>query len=213
MLFNRVFFILSGLLVVCSPAFAEIHHLGKFGKTYPIEERDAIEDIKERAGNLDYESLARSVSKRIKDFRPENLSGELPDAEKEESHLVDMTYVLKRDIYDDKGNLLYPKGYSFNPLDYVKLPTQYLFLNGNKESHLRWFKESEFYNKVNVTLLITDGSYYDLMEKFKRPVFYATRRIIQRMGIKHLPSLARQKGNMLEVIEYQVKEEKTDAKN
>ena len=52
-------------------------------------------------------------------------------ARKERTFLVDMTYTLDRDIADEKGNVVYPKGYTFNPLDYITYPGTLVILDGN----------------------------------------------------------------------------------
>jgi hypothetical protein len=50
-------------------------------------------------------------------------------------------------------------------------------------------------------LLITDGFYYDLAQKLKRPVFYASTTIIDRLQLKAVPSVARQSGTYMEISE------------
>jgi hypothetical protein len=54
---------------------------------------------------------------------------------------------------------------------------------------------------LDTLLLITDGSYYDLIQKFNRPVFYATTRIVQRLQLQAVPSVARQSGKYMEINE------------
>lgn len=199
---SRIFIVVL-YFVVTSVVQAEVYYIGKFGATYSIKERDALDEIMERASKVDYFSLAKNVALRLKDYRPKDLIS-LPDANEQVSRLVDPTYTLDFDIYDDRGNILYPKGYTFNPLDIIGLTNTYVFINGGKSSHVEWFNNSEYAKRVDVTLLITEGSYYDVIKRLKRPVYYATALILNRLNITHLPSVVRQKGRYLEVSEYPV---------
>ena len=65
-------------------------------------------------------------------------------ARKDRTFLVDMTYTLERDIRDDKGNIVYPAGYAFNPLSYVSYPRTLVILNGKRPEQIRWFEESPY---------------------------------------------------------------------
>jgi conjugal transfer pilus assembly protein TraW len=57
---------------------------------------------------------------------------------------------------------------------------------------------------MRTMLLITDGSYWEVKKKLKTMVYYANRKIIDRMGIKAVPSVAVQNKTELEVREYAI---------
>ena len=122
-------------------------------------------------------------------------------ARKDRTFLVDMTYALERDIKDDKGNIIYPAGYTFNPLNYVAYPRTLVILNGKRPEQIRWFEESPYAKDAQVTLLLTDGFYSELSRSLKRPVFYASTKLIEAFRIQAVPSVVRQSGAYMEVTE------------
>ena len=125
-------------------------------------------------------------------------------ARKSHTFLVDMTYTLERDIKDERGNIVYPAGYTFNPLNYVAYPRTLVILNGKRPEHIRWFEESSYSKDAQVTLLLTDGSYSELSRSLKRPVFYASTKLIQAFRIRAVPSVVRQSGAYMEVTEVRI---------
>lgn len=183
-----------------------VYNLGRYGKTYGIAERDALEEIEEKAKSVDWAKVVAPVRKRIKDFKLPDIPPALQDADRDRVFTVDMTYTLNFDITDGKGNILYPRGYTFNPLDYVSYPNTLVFIDGKKRSHIRWLRESGIMKSLSVRILITDGSYYELSKELKRPVFYATKRVVERFHIQRLPSVVKQKGKAMEVREFYIPE-------
>jgi len=197
------------ILLMASPSHAAIHNLGTFGQTYPIAERDALEEIKERAAHIDWGRIfsRENMEKAVKAYRPDTPF--LPRAQKQRVRLVDMTYTLDIDIPDGKGGILYPKGYTFNPLDYVDFPRTLVVINGDDVSQVAWFSRSDYSKNVKAMLLLTGGSYYDLGKKLDRPVFYATPDIVNRLQLEAVPSIVRQKGRYMEVKEVAVPDKKS----
>ena len=179
--------------------------LGKIGNTYPIAEKDALEEIKEKAKNID---ISRYINKnklenKIKNYRP-NDTPPLKTAHSDSSFTVDLTYTLDFDITDGRGNIVYPKGYTFNPLDYINYNRTIVVINGADNRQVEWFEESKYGKDINTLLLITNGSYYRLSQKLKRQVFYANTKIVERFELKAVPSVIYQKENVMEVKEIAV---------
>ena len=50
-------------------------------------------------------------------------------------------------------------------------------------------------------LCITAGSATDLRKRLRRPVFYATSKILGKFAIRSVPSVVTRKGRMMEVAE------------
>ena len=196
-------FILSAglLFFVTLPAQAAVQNLGTFGRTYPIAERDAIQEIKDRAAAVDWNQVfsPEKTEKAIKGYKPETIS--LPGVFENRKRLVDISYQLEMDIPDGKGGILYPRGYVFNPLAYVNFSKTLVIINGDDARQVDWFTGSGHAGKMETLLLITDGSYYDLAKKLNRPVFYATSRIVQRLQLRAVPSVACQSGKYMEIKE------------
>ncbi|RMG66749.1 MAG: hypothetical protein D6710_12230 [Nitrospirae bacterium] len=191
--------------IICSlvlPAYAR-----DIGKTYPIAEKDALKEIMERVKEVDWEKFWKEKREIIRRYRPDDIV-ELPVAEKTQTFTVDMSYTLDHDIPDGKGGLpvqtgiLYPKGYTFNPLDYVFYPLTLVVIDPTDKRQIQWFKKID---RDNIKLLITNGDYIEVSKKLNRPVYYLTETISKRLKLRAVPSVVVQKGNVMEVTEYAVR--------
>lgn len=203
--FIKILFVICSILIT-STAHAVVHHLGVLGQTYPIAERDALKELKERVSEVDWNRVfnRHKIENAIKNYRPDTVF--LPRAQRERTRLVDMTYILPFDIPDGKGGILYPRGYTFNPLDYIHFNKTIIVINGDDPDQVKWFTHSKYAGEIKTMLLLTAGSYFDLGKKLNRPVFYATTDIIHRFQLQAVPSVIRQEGRYMEVIEIDVTE-------
>ena len=178
---------------------AEARILGTYGATYPVAERDALEEIQERARQVDWQKVLDR--RKLDSYQGPPDRGTLPRAKRERTFAVDLTYTVEMDVPDGKGSILYPRGYTFNPLDYVVYPKTIVVINGNDPEQVQWFATSEYATRLDVTLLLTEGRHTVVAKRLQRPLFYADRKIIDRFRLKAVPSLVRQKGRMMDVTE------------
>lgn len=198
--------LVAGLLILIGQTgVVYAKNLGVVGATYHIVEKDALKEIEDKAKQVNWgEAFGRKeMERRIKAYKPEGLAP-LVRAEKDRTFTVDMTYTLQYDIPDGKGGILYPKGYTFNPLDYIDFPKTLVVLNGADAEQVSWFKNSEYYKDYRVMLLITDGLYYELSRALERPVFYLNEAIVNRFQLRAVPSVIKQKGRLMEVSEVDI---------
>ena len=191
---------LALMLAIASPTMAR--HMGTVGTTYPIAEPDAMKEIQSKVAAVDWGKIVNKdiVTKKVKEFRPKDLT-KLPSARANRKFNIDLTYTLDQDIPDGKGGVLYPKGYTFNPLDYAGLRSVIVVINGNDPNQVEWFKASPYFEDFKTRLILSDGSYYDLAEKLQRPVFYLMEPMAKRFQLHAVPSIVAQKGRYLEVSE------------
>lgn len=196
-----------GLMVCVSSTQAK--ELGTFGITYRIAERDALAEIEERAKHVDWHKVLDK--RKVETFQGPPDRVRLPRANRNRSFPVDMTYTTEIDVPDGKGGILYPKGYTFNPLDYVTYPKTLVVIDGADPEQVKWFATSEYDKRLDVTLLLTGGSFGAVSKRISRPLFYADRKIVERLKLKAVPSVIRQKGRIMEVTE--VKLPATQAKS
>ena len=183
-------------------------HLGSAGQTFEIAEPDALLEIETRAAEVDWESVIdkEEAMRRVREYRPADLWA-LPPAARDRVFLADMTYTLDMDIPDGRGAILYPKGYSFNPLDYVPLTSILVILDGGDRRQTEWFTASQFAADFRTKLIITAGASLELAEALDRPVFYLPAEMAGRLRLAAVPSVVRQKGRHLEVQEIHVERE------
>ncbi|MGA1846214.1 hypothetical protein [Deferribacter abyssi] len=203
-------FILIFVLSINSHA---VVNLGTVGKTYPIVENDfyewIVKQVKKNTGKIpkiDKNKLYDLVDKQLYvDF-------DLPDAKEHKIREYEPVYVLDHDIKDQSGNILYPKGYSYNVFDYVTFTRKYFFLNAEKKEQVAKYLE---YSRVNglVQPIVVKGSlsyFYETIKKYQNPPIPAGRAsklMLEKMFVKRLPSVVYQKGKKLIVEELPVKKE------
>jgi conjugal transfer pilus assembly protein TraW len=192
----------SGLAVIAMAIGAtsvQAKMLGSFGMTYRISERDALAEVEERARQVDWNKVLDK--RKVENYQgpPDRMN--LPRAKRTRNFPVDMTYTTEIDVPDGKGGILYPKGYTFNPLDYVTYPKTLVVINGNDPEQVKWLAASEYDKRLDVTLLLTEGNFGTVAKRVSRPMFYADRKIIERLKLKAVPSVIKQHGRLMEVTE------------
>ena len=190
------------LVAVLVAAKAHAGNLGTVGATYGIAEKDALFEIEERAKGVDWGKVIRR--KPMEDYGGPEDQVHLPRALRDRAFSVDLTYTLQMDIPDGKGGILYPRGYAFNPLDYVAFSKTLVVINGNDPEQVKWFASSEFKGRIGVMLILTEGRYGRLEKKLDVPLFYADTRIVERLELAAVPSIVRQEGRVMVVHEVAV---------
>ena len=191
--------ILFGLV---SNGWANVKELGIMGKTYSISESDALQEIRSRAAAVDWQALLRSPEnlEKLRNFKPDGIP-KLPRAIEDRSFFVDMTYTLEFDIPNGMGGILYPAGYAFNPLDYIDYHGTLVVFDAADPEQIKWVEDSGYAANFSARLLITDGSYRQTASRIDRHVYFAVPAIVNRLQLRSLPSVIRQKGNKMEVQE------------
>lgn len=198
--------IISSLLITSLAA----HNIFTIGKTYDFFEEDFLvavkehivvnEDaIKDRFGDMKDEAQIR-----IDKLSP-TLSKRPTPATKDNHFYPDTSYVNPEDIKDHNGKLLYPAGYKFDPMHYINLTYDIIFINGNRDEELEWFMQSEYAGNASGRVLITEGEYAKVIKKLNQNIFFATDQIINRLNIRKTPSVVVQVGNRLKVDEIYIK--------
>ena len=207
----RILFLFPAIIVVLGacPVFGVVKNLGVVGEVYQVVEPDIAAELKQQA--VEKNSIAPDeFLERMKRYQPEDLH-HLPLAVEDRTFLVDMTYTLDQDLVDGNGKVIYPRDFTFNPLDYISFSGGLLIINGDDPSQINWFKETPYAQNHQVRLLLAGGYAFKLIEQFKRSVFYLTDEIAGRLQLAAVPSLVIQKDNKLQVREFFVpKEENTE---
>jgi len=176
------------------------------GDTHEFAEKDMLEAIQQHIEENKPQIMQRveeekeKAKEKIKNYQPKGLIA-LEPAQKDRVFYPDMSYTLDKDIADAEGKIIYPKGFTFNPLEYTKLNYGIIVINGKNRKEVEWFKNSKYANTIAYRLFITDGSYYDLIKELNQQVFYCLPEITQRFKLEHTPSIVVQNGNKMEISE------------
>lgn len=147
------------------------------GRTEKIVERDALAEIQEAAAKVDTAQIRENVRKRL-EVSLENLPGQgiLPPCGQADSRKIVPEAVLDFDVPDPErpGEVLYPKGYRFNPLDYGAGSMKAFMFAGDRPEEVafvhRWINGSGEL-PASFTLLALGGDYHQLVGQMGRTVY------------------------------------------
>lgn len=196
-------FLVSYTLFFSAFLFAE--DLGVYGKLYPINEKDLIQLIKEKIEQKklsgDYHKLKNDLLENGRQYADRPNGAALPRAYTSREFAIDPTYTLDRDITDGKGNIIYPKGYTFNPLDIKSFNGVLCFFNGDDLQQIDWAKEN--CNEINFKKIMASGSIKKVTKIIKGRIYFDQNGfLINHFRIENLPATVRQIGNLLYVKEF-----------
>ncbi len=173
-----------GVLVICLVVIemdVQAKNLGRVGPVYPIVEKAVTPD------------------QDSSDHRPQPpYPMSLPVALAETQEFLDLTYTVPWDIADAKGNIVYPKGYRYNPLAHRRFRTM-IVIDGSEPNQIDWALHLEQTSDPMTRVVITQGNPKDVSQRFNRRVYRLHPKLAQRFGIKNVPTIVQQKGEILAV--------------
>jgi conjugal transfer pilus assembly protein TraW len=186
---------------------AHAQDLGVVGPVYPIAEPNLLEVIVSKLREAEATGLlaglqrdARAnVTRAIE--QPAAVAG-LTKTTKPRSFYYDPSIVVPYAIADAEGKVIVAPGTRVNPLDTVSLSKKLLFIDARDAEQLRRAQAILHQHQGKVKLILTGGSYLDLMRRWKRPVFYDQQgQLVEKFGIRHVPALVSQEGKRLRIDE------------
>jgi len=172
-----------------------------FGSTYNIVEPDTLDEIKSRAAKVDWEKVYSKDPSTWKALQ----SPILPDASENQKREHLPIYVLEQKVIDRNGNTIYPKGYKFNPLEYMLMPSRIIVI-GRTKKHVDWLKTQNFRNDMIIT---SGGDPIAIGKALGRSVFLINDQLIERLDLEVVPTVLEQSGNKLILTEYAINEKTT----
>ena len=115
--------------------------------------------------------------------------------------MVDLTHTLEQDVQDANGQVLYPAGFTFNPLRYVSLSGALVVIDGSDPEQVAWFKGSPYGSNRRALLLLSGGLASTLRDELRRPIAYLTEDIARRLQLRAVPSIVVERDNQLMIRE------------
>lgn len=156
------------------------------GQTFNIVEPNLLTEIKQKANKVDWQSLSKNM-------KLDQSQVNLPTAKESRQYYFEPFAILPFEVKDKDGNILYPKGFKFNPLKYTTLPNQLIVLGSPR--HLQTISSASSLVSVDDTLLIANMDTRVFIKQTGRQAFLLTKEAIKRLGVKTVPAIISQEGN------------------
>jgi conjugal transfer pilus assembly protein TraW len=198
------------LLAVAGTALAHpahAQHLGVIGPVYPIAEPSLLALIQSRlrelAANGGLERLQRESQARIRKQieAPAPVAGLTRTATARTFHF-DPSIEVPYPISDADGRLILAPGTRVNPLDVVSLSRPLFFFDARDAEQVERARRELADQRGQVKLILTGGSYLDLMRRWKQAVYYDQQGLLTaRLGIRQVPARVTQDGQRLRIDE------------
>jgi len=199
----------AAVLLFVGPGRGEAMDYGHVGQTFPVIEPDLLSTIEARlrgaeaSGELARmnEVFAKRVEQRVR--RPKPVEGITP-ARIARNWDYDPTIAVERDIRDQKGNLIAAAGHRINPLDFVEIKQDLVFVDGDDAAQLAW--ATARYTDLKAKIIFVNGSPIEQMTAKKRRFYFDQEgKLTATFGIEHTPAIVSQNGKTMRVSEIVVK--------
>lgn len=198
---------LLALLFLLISKSATATDLGIHGVTYPIKEKNLLEEIQEKLqeakkdGRL--EKFQNGVKKQMMDqaSNPKPVDG-IIKATANRDWIYDPSISWPDDLKDQTGKTFYRAGTKVNPLDKISLTRALLFIDGSDDSQVKWALDQYNRRKSKAKIILVKGRVIDLMKKKKMRLYFdQTGVLVNKFSIKAVPASVEQEGKMLRVKE------------
>ena len=186
---------------------AQAQDLGVIGPVYPIAEPSLLEVILAKLREADASgALARlqretqaNVARALEEPAP---VARITKTTRARSFYYDPSIVVPYAITDADGSVIVAPGTKLNPLDTVSLSKSLLFIDARDAAQVDRARKLLDERGAKVKVILTGGSYLDLMRRWKRPVFFDQQgSLTERLGIRHVPAIVSQEGKRLRIDE------------
>jgi len=181
--------------------------LGIHGVTYPIKEKNLLEEIQEKLqeakkdGRL--EKFQNGVKQQMFDHanNPNPVEG-IGKATKNRESLYDPSVSRAEDLKDQNGKVFYRAGTKVNPLDKIALTKILLFIDGSDSEQVNWALNIYKKRKGRAKIILVKGKIIDLMKKNKVRLYFDQKGFLTtKFSIHAVPASVEQEGKMLKVRE------------
>lgn len=189
-------------IIIVNLAYAKV--IGTNGATYKIEEPDAYEELMAKVAKADWTKIIKKYQTDTEKLA--KVSFNLGKAKQNKKFAIDPVYTLPFDVVDDKGRILYPNGFRFNPLDYIQFPYRMVFFNAKSDVEISWVKKQSWINDWSTMLIATDGDISKTEEKLGKVVYAVDEQMVKKFRISRTPSILVAKDKQIIVEEIGVYE-------
>lgn len=181
--------------------------LGVIGPVYPIAEPSLLEVILSKLREAEATGVLARIQRETQANVKRGIEQPAPVERitktiKARSFYYDPSIVVPYAIADAEGKVIVTPGTRVNPLDTVSLSKALLFIDARDPAQVGRARSILDERGGNVKVILTGGSYLDLMRRWKRPVFYDQQGALsEKLGIRQVPALVSQEGKKLKIEE------------
>lgn len=134
---------LLGALLVIEPMRGQAKDYGLAGQTFPVIEPDLLATIEARLKRAEASGemarinaqFAKRAAAKVR--RPDPVAG-ITTTERARTWDYDPSVTLEQDIRDQQGQLIAAAGQRINPLDFVTIRQDLVFIDGDNIAQLDW---------------------------------------------------------------------------
>ena len=197
----------SLVMIVClCQSLAKAEEIGRFGQTYPIQEKDMLAAIYEKLAGLEQSGWLANKQKEMQEQalnsinHPAAVNG-LSIASKNNTFYFDPTIIVTENITDQDGRLIVPVGTLVNPIEKIPLTKSMLFFDGEDAKQVAWAK-SWLEHEPRAVPILVNGSYIELSKQWQRTVYFDQNgSMTAKLNLKVVPSRVYQEGLRLRIDE------------
>lgn len=186
--------LISVLMLVGTVASAEVSVIGR---TYPIAERDAIEEIEEKAATVDWGGALEKDSSKWGAMKGHSV----PDGQEDRERFYIPFYEVEQAVTDQNGAVVYPVGFVVNPLEYVTLPGRILVIRQGQEG---WAKARMKWTDM---VLVSEGAIDEISVALNKNVFRLGAQEKKRLDVQVVPMILEQEKTRFRIHEFRWVEE------
>nr|WP_241389632.1 type-F conjugative transfer system protein TraW [Serratia marcescens]ULG13129.1 type-F conjugative transfer system protein TraW [Serratia marcescens] len=185
-------------LCLALPSLTQAANLGTVGDIWPIREHDLLSIIRERLGEhfagKTQERIQQELRDRVTDsvLNPAPIEG-VRRAEARVVRTFDPSFVVQKDIADDKGNVFARKGQRVSPFDVLPTFNQTLvFIDGRDAAQLTWFRQRPRPGVMD-KLILVGGNIKDSSDALDVRVYFDQGAVlVNKFGIRRVPAIVDQ---------------------
>ncbi len=169
---------------------------GVYGKLFPIEEEDLLVYLNGQMADRGAEGLDRVQKRMVSRVKSRSAVLACLDCRSDRVFYFDPSVAVQRDIKDEKGRVVIPKGTRVNPLDQHSLGEELLFFDGDNPKQVAWAEQNRG------KWILVSGSPFDLEEEKGRAVYFdQSGLLVRKLGIEAVPARVSQEGRRLRIEE------------
>lgn len=179
----------------------EAKDFGTEGHTYEIIEEDILKFIEKQLAKADLQKLNQEMKNRTTEYveQPTAVAG-ITKAKQDKTFYYDPTYILQNDIRNHEGKLIHKAGTRVNPLVYLPLTEDLIFIDGDDKEQVTLALNHRKVKDGKIKIILVKGSPLELQREQKVWIYFDQGGVItHKLGITEIPAIVEQESLKLKI--------------